>query len=83
LSAEEIMEILEAYDLTGSLRDAGELVGRSHHTVGRGGAGGGPAGAGVAVGADECGRSVPACLPERLICRPELADPVLAALGLA
>lgn len=27
------MEILDAYDLTGSLRDAGELVGCSHHTV--------------------------------------------------
>ena len=26
-SAEEIMEILEAFDLTGSLRDAGELAG--------------------------------------------------------
>jgi transposase len=34
-SAEEIMEILDAYDLTGSLRDAGELAGCSHHTVGR------------------------------------------------
>ncbi|ONH31108.1 IS21 family transposase [Pseudofrankia asymbiotica] len=34
-SAEEIMEILEAYDLTGSLRDAGELAGCSHHTVSR------------------------------------------------
>ena len=31
--AEEIMEILNAYDLTGSLRDAGELAGCSHHTV--------------------------------------------------
>ncbi|WP_262415345.1 IS21 family transposase, partial [Mycobacterium canetti] len=29
----EIMEILEAYDLTGSLRDAAELAGCSHHTV--------------------------------------------------
>lgn len=29
------MKILEAYDLTGSLRDAGELAGCSHHTVGR------------------------------------------------
>jgi len=28
------MEILEAFDLTGSLRDAGELAGCSHHTVG-------------------------------------------------
>jgi hypothetical protein len=34
-SAEEIMNILEAYDLTGSLRDAGELAGCSRHTVAR------------------------------------------------
>jgi hypothetical protein len=34
-SAEEIMQILEAYDLTGSLRDAAELAGCSHHTVAR------------------------------------------------
>lgn len=34
-SAEEIMEILNAYDLTGSFRDAGELAGCSHHTVKR------------------------------------------------
>jgi hypothetical protein len=27
------MEMLEAFDLTGSLRDAGELAGCSHHTV--------------------------------------------------
>ena len=27
------MEILEAFDLTGSYRDAGELAGCSHHTV--------------------------------------------------
>ena len=32
-SAEEIMEILEAYDLTGSLRDAAAAAGCSHHTV--------------------------------------------------
>jgi hypothetical protein len=32
-SAEEIMEILGAYDLTGSLRDAAELAGCSHHTA--------------------------------------------------
>ena len=32
-SAEEIMKILEAYDLTGSFRDAAELAGCSHHTV--------------------------------------------------
>lgn len=34
-SAEEIMEILDAYDLTGSYRDAAELAGCSHHTVKR------------------------------------------------
>jgi hypothetical protein len=32
-SDEEIMEILEAFDLTASYRDAGELAGCSHHTV--------------------------------------------------
>ena len=32
-SREEIMEILEAFDLTGSFRAAAELVGCSHHTV--------------------------------------------------
>lgn len=34
-TGEEIMEILEAYDLTGSLRSAAELAGCSHHTVAR------------------------------------------------
>jgi len=34
-SAGEIMEILEAFDLTNSHRDAAELVGCSHHTVAR------------------------------------------------
>ncbi len=34
-SAEEIMNMLEAFDLTGSLRDAGELAVVSHHTVAR------------------------------------------------
>src|SRR5215468_481025 len=34
-SHEEIMEILEAYDLTGSYRGAAELVGCDHHTVAR------------------------------------------------
>jgi molybdenum-dependent DNA-binding transcriptional regulator ModE len=34
-SAEEIMNILEAYDLMGSLRDAAELAGCSYHTIGR------------------------------------------------
>ena len=47
-SAEEIMNILEAYDLTGSLRDAAELAGCSHHTVAR------------YVAARERGRAVPA-----------------------
>ena len=32
-SREEVMNMLEAFDLTGSLRDAGELAGCSHHTV--------------------------------------------------
>ncbi len=32
-SAEEIMEILEAFDLTRSYRDAAELAGCDHHTV--------------------------------------------------
>lgn len=32
---EEIMEILAAYDLTGSYRDAAELAGCDHHTVAR------------------------------------------------
>jgi hypothetical protein len=34
-SDEEIMEILEAYDLTGSYRKAAELAGCDHHTVRR------------------------------------------------
>jgi hypothetical protein len=34
-SAEEIMEILEAFDLTRSLRAAAELAGCDHHTVAR------------------------------------------------
>lgn len=46
-SSEEVMEILEAYDLTGTLRGAGELAGCDHKTVGhwvrvREEAGGGP-----------------------------------------
>jgi hypothetical protein len=32
-SPEEITEILDAYDLTRSLRDADKLAGCSHHTV--------------------------------------------------
>lgn len=34
-SREEIMNMLEAYDLCGSFRDAAELAGVSHHTVAR------------------------------------------------
>jgi transposase len=34
-NSEEIVEILEAYDLTGSFRAAAELVGCDHHTVAR------------------------------------------------
>ena len=34
-SREEIMNILEAFDLLGRSRDAGELAGCSHHTVAR------------------------------------------------
>lgn len=34
-STEEVMEILEAFDLTGSARSAAELSGCSHHTVAR------------------------------------------------
>jgi hypothetical protein len=34
-SVEGIMNMLEAFDLTGSCRDAGELAGVSHHTVAR------------------------------------------------
>ena len=47
-SAEEIMNILEAFDLTGSLRDAAELAGCSHHTVAR------------YVAGRQAGRAVPA-----------------------
>ena len=32
-SDEEIMEILEAFDLTRSYRDAAELAGCDHHTI--------------------------------------------------
>lgn len=34
-TTEEIMEILAAYDLTGSYRDAAELAGGDHHTIAR------------------------------------------------
>jgi hypothetical protein len=60
-SAEEIMEILAAYDLTGSFRDAGELAGVSHHTVAR------------YVRNRDAGRLT----PERPVERPKVVDPFL------
>jgi hypothetical protein len=42
-SAEEIMEILEGFDLTASYRDAAELAGCSPNTAEHGGELGGPA----------------------------------------
>jgi transposase len=56
---EEIMEILAAYDLTGSFRDAAALVGCDHHTVAR------------YVRARETGQVVPAA-PQH---RDQLIDP--------
>ena len=58
------MDILEAFDLTGSLRDAAELAGCSHHTVAR------------YVAAREKGRC-PGRPPAR---RPGVIDPFLAKL---
>src|ERR1017187_9867132 len=58
------MNILEAYDLTGSLRDAAELAGCSHHTVAR------------YVAERERGRAVPAG-PAR---RAGVTGPFLARL---
>jgi hypothetical protein len=55
------MEILAAYDLTGSFRDAGELAGCSHHTVAR------------YVRDRDAGRLV----PERPVERPKVIDPFL------
>jgi hypothetical protein len=63
-SAEEIMQILEAFDLTGSYRDAAELAGCSHHTVA------------AYVAAREEGR----LSPGRAERRPMLVDPFLAKL---
>ena len=63
-SAEEIMNILEAYDLTGSLRDAAELAGCSHHTVAR------------YVSERERGRAVPGAVARR----PGVADEFLPKL---
>ncbi len=64
-SAEEIMNILEAHDLRGSFRDAGELAGCSHHTVARW------------VRAREERRLVPGAAEPR----PRLADEYLEKLG--
>lgn len=58
------MNILEAYGLTGSFRDAGELAGCSHHTVAR------------YVRAREEGRLVPGAAEPR----PQLADGYLDKL---
>src|ERR1700759_1958000 len=58
------MNILEAYDLTGSLRDAAELAGCSHHTVAR------------YVAGREAGRAVPGS-PAR---RPGVIDEFLPKL---
>jgi transposase len=55
------MEILEAYDLTGSFRDAGELAGCSHHTVAR------------YVAARQAGVLVPGAP----VVRPSVVDPFL------
>lgn len=63
-SAEEIMQILEAFDLTGSYRDAAELTGCSHHTVAH------------YVRAREEGRLTPG----RAERRPMLIDPFLPKL---
>jgi len=63
-SAEEVMEILAAFDLTGSLRDAAGLAGCSHHTVAR------------YAAAREQGRA-PGGPPER---RAGVIDPFLAKL---
>jgi hypothetical protein len=62
-SAEEIMNILEAFDLTGSLRDAAELAGCSHHTVARYVAGR-QAGRAVPAGAERAAPVIGAFLPK-------------------
>ena len=63
-SAEEIMNILEAFDLTASLRDAGELAGCSPNTVGH------------YVAARAAGRLVPG----RSAARPSVIDEFLPKL---
>lgn len=62
-SYEEIMEILEAYDLTRSFRDAAELAGCSHHTV-------------AAYVARRDAGELPA--PSQRVERSKLVDPFLA-----
>jgi transposase len=62
-SYEEVMEILEAFDLTRSYRDAAELAGCSHHTV-----------AGWVARRDRGELPVPGEIVER----PKLIDPYLA-----
>ena len=64
-SYEEIMDIVEAFDLTGSLRDAGELAGCSHHTVARY----------VQLRAEGL---MP--VPGEVVERPKLTDPFLAKI---
>lgn len=59
------MEILEAFDLTGSYRDAGELAGCSHHTV-------------AAWVAKRDAGLVPG--PGERLERPKLIDPFLAKI---
>ena len=61
---EEAMEILEAYDVTGSLRGAAALVGCDHKTVAR-----------LVAGRDEAGGG----LPERARSRPRV-DPFAAKI---
>ena len=61
----EVMEILEAYDLTGSCRAAAELAGCSHHTVAR------------YVQLRGEGRMP---VPGEIVERPKLTDPFLAKI---
>lgn len=58
-SSEEVMEILEAFDLTGSLRGAAELAGCDHKTVARWVAARDEAGGGLPVAVWACQRVGP------------------------
>jgi hypothetical protein len=71
-SAEDIMEILRAFDLTGSFRDAAELAGCSHHTVAR------------YVAARDAGRLVPGVPSMAAVkeCTHPTSRPVVASPGL-